>query len=163
MPVVAMTAYVMDAEKEKCRAAGMNDYLAKPLDEVELKKILQKYLAAYIKPVAQNVTNNSNAFLLQLAGGDEQMAEIILNQVKQEIPGEVARLKKIVAAKNVSDLPAVCHHLISSISPLGNNSSVMKRIAAIQKAIAAKETEPEILKNTKALIEDLENTLNNFK
>lgn len=163
LPVVAMTAYVMEAEKEKCKAAGMNGYLAKPLDETELKNKLIKYLAAFIKPVVQSGTNNTNAFLLQLAGGDEQMAEIILNQVKQEIPGEISKLKKIVGEKNVAGLSAVCHHLISSISPLGNDSSVMKRIAAIQKAIAAKEAEPEILKNTGSLIDELENTLNNFK
>jgi len=163
LPVVAMTAYVMDAEKEKCRAAGMNDYLAKPLDEAELKNILLKYLAGTIKPSGTTNEINNNSFLLQLAGGDEQMAEIILTQVKEEIPGEIAKLKKIISEKNIAALPAVCHHLISSISPLGNNSFVMKKLTALQKMMADMETENEILKSTEALAAELENTYNNFK
>lgn len=163
LPVVAMTAYVMDAEKEKCRAAGMNDYLAKPLDETRLKEILLKYLSGTIKPVAATDEINNNSFLLQLAGGDEQMAEIILTQVKKEIPGEIEKLKKIISEKNIPALPSVCHHLISSISPLGNNSLVMKRVMAVQKMIAEKETENEIFKSTEALAAELENTYNNFK
>lgn len=163
LPVVAMTAYVMDAEKEKCRAAGMNDYLAKPLDETRLKEILLKYLSGTVKPVAATDEINNNAFLLQLAGGDEQMAEIILTQVKKEIPAEIEKLKLITSEKNIAALPAVCHHLISSISPLGNNSLVMKKIMVLQKMIADKETENEILKNTVALTAELENTYNKFK
>ena len=163
LPVVAMTAYVMDAEKEKCRAAGMNDYLAKPLDEAELKNILLKYLAAFIKPAEQPDEIHATAFLLQLAGGDEKMAEIILNQVKKEIPGEIEKLKKIVEEENISALPAVCHYLISSISPLGNHSNAMQKITALQKKISDKEDEREIIKSTAGLINELENTYNNFK
>lgn len=160
LPVVAMTAYVMDAEKEKCRAAGMNDYLAKPLDEKELRNVLLKYLSGNIKPATDEIKNNS--FLLQLAGGDEQMAEIILTQVKKEIPGEIEKLKKIISEKNVALLPAVCHHLISSISPLGSSSLVMKKALALQKMIADKETENKILESAEALADGLENTYNNF-
>lgn len=163
LPIVAMTAYVMDAEKEKCSAAGMNDYLAKPLDEVALKNILVKYLSAFIKPADAVSEINTNAFLLQLAGGDEQMAAIILNQVKQEIPVEITKLKKIISHKNIVALPAACHYLISSISPLGNNSNAMKMVTSLQKMILDNEKETEILKSTAALINELENTFNNLK
>jgi signal transduction histidine kinase/CheY-like chemotaxis protein len=163
LPVVAMTAYVMDAEKEKCRQAGMNDYLAKPLDEAEVKNVLQKYLYAFITPVQQNITNNTNAFLLQLAGGDEQMAETILQQVKQQIPEEIIKLKKIITEKNVAALPSACHHLISSISPLGNNSKAIKKIGTLQKMIPANEMETIILNTAGELVKELENICNNLK
>jgi signal transduction histidine kinase/CheY-like chemotaxis protein len=163
LPVVAMTAYVMDAEKEKCIAAGMNDYLSKPLGEVELKKILLKYLVEFVTPAKQDAEIHTNAFLLQLAGGDEKMAAIILNQVKKELPGEIKKLKKIIGEKNMEALPAACHYLISSISPLGNNSSAMQKITALQKNISDKEDEKEIIKSTAVLITELENTCHNFK
>jgi CheY-like chemotaxis protein len=163
LPVVAMTAYVMDAEKEKCRAAGMNDYLAKPLDEVALKNILLKYLSAFIKSSDSPSKKNNNEFLLQLAGGDKQMAAIILNQVKQEIPVEIVKLQKIMRQKNTDALPAACHYLISSISPLGNSSKAMQMVTALQKSVADKQTETEILNGTAALISELENTFNNLK
>lgn len=42
-PIIAVTAYAMLGDREKCLAAGCNDYLPKPLPIVELVKLLQKY------------------------------------------------------------------------------------------------------------------------
>ena len=141
----------------------MNGYLAKPLDETELKNILLKYLAEFVKPAEKADEMNASSFLLQLAGGDQQMADIILNQVKQELPVEIEKLKKIISEKDIKALPAVCHYLISSISPLGNTSHAMQKIAALQKMISDKEDENEIFKSTEGLIDELESTCNNFK
>ncbi|MFL0809209.1 MAG: PAS domain-containing protein [Agarilytica sp.] len=41
--IVAMTANAMVGDKEKCLEAGMNDYLAKPLDPAEFEKTLKRY------------------------------------------------------------------------------------------------------------------------
>ena len=164
LPVVAMTAYVMDAEKEKCKAAGMNDYLAKPLDEEALKNILLKYLTAFAKPIAKETSDiNTGSFLLQLAGGDKQMADVILKQVLAEIPVEVAKLQKLVDEKNIAALPAACHYLIGTISPLGNNCNAMQQITVLQKMLTQNESESEILKSTNLLIEALKNTYNSLK
>ncbi|WNO08903.1 ATP-binding protein [Teredinibacter sp. KSP-S5-2] len=43
-PVIAMTACTMKGDREKCLAAGMNDYLSKPLSAKGLQSILQQYL-----------------------------------------------------------------------------------------------------------------------
>jgi CheY-like chemotaxis protein len=44
LPIVAMTAHAMNENREKCFSAGMNDYLSKPIERVELKRVLDKFL-----------------------------------------------------------------------------------------------------------------------
>ena len=44
VPIVALTAHAMVGEDRKCMAAGMNDYLTKPLERNKLIDVLGKYL-----------------------------------------------------------------------------------------------------------------------
>ena len=46
LPIIAMTANVMQADKDRCVAAGMNDYLAKPIEPDELWQALLKWIPA---------------------------------------------------------------------------------------------------------------------
>jgi len=45
LPVIAMTANVMEGDREKCIEAGMNDYIGKPVVEADLKKTLARWIS----------------------------------------------------------------------------------------------------------------------
>ena len=45
--IVAMTANAMEGDKEKCLAAGMDDYIGKPIKPVLLKECIQRWLREY--------------------------------------------------------------------------------------------------------------------
>jgi CheY-like chemotaxis protein len=46
LPIIAMTAHAMPGDRERCIAAGMDSYIAKPLKAAELIELLEKFAEA---------------------------------------------------------------------------------------------------------------------
>lgn len=58
VPIIAVTANVMEGQRDKCLAAGMNDYLPKPINKEILSKAVDKWLPPgdSNQPVARTLT-----------------------------------------------------------------------------------------------------------
>jgi len=51
-PIVALTAHAVKGDQERCEAAGMDGYLAKPIRPEELDAVLQKFMSGLHEEVA---------------------------------------------------------------------------------------------------------------
>jgi CheY-like chemotaxis protein len=107
VPVVALTAQAMNGDAARCLEAGMDGYVSKPVDLVELERVTARAMSTaaawprsaglgepYDRAVLHRRVGSDPALLLELCEIFEARARVILSQVRGFIDGrEPERLR----------------------------------------------------------------------
>lgn len=127
--IIAMTANALKGDKERCLAAGMDDYLPKPIRQADLATAIARWSSSTeaIAHVLQKV-NNTEALvdetvlqdLLVLAGEDEpHMIEQLLRMFLQETPGRIKNISRAVEGNDPRTVHQTAHLLKGTSKQLG--------------------------------------------
>jgi CheY-like chemotaxis protein len=143
--IIAMTANVMKEDQDACFAAGMDDYLSKPIRVEELVGALRRShsltglaldtgesiapvqapkstppeLAPQAKPPGTELDRTALDKLLALVGGEQALLGELIDSFLQETPHLLAALRKCVDEGNAAGLRQAAHPLKSSSRDFG--------------------------------------------
>ncbi len=132
LPIVAMTANAMAGDREKCFDAGMDDYLAKPLDVAQLREVLAKWLVpgqtrtppqALPNPTPQPMPKQETVLdakvLKELRDVVEEDFPAIIRGFVGHAPTLMRELDEGLARDDVARLVRPAHSLKSSSATVG--------------------------------------------
>ena len=110
VPIVALTADVFEQTRERCLMAGMNDFLAKPINQQQLAGMLRRLFGSSAGPLPNSAT--SSALLSARAEGQPVIDEAALRMARQALSGE--RLSALIEAY-LDQGPQTVAHLRSAV------------------------------------------------
>lgn len=123
VPVIALTAYTMPGDRERTLAAGMNEFVAKPIDFKDLRSAIERLLGA---PVAMSACEDEAQqpvlqleSALGLLNNDRQLYRLAAELFLQEGGRQMNELMQALQAHNTDGVMRQAHSMKSSLATLG--------------------------------------------
>jgi len=122
VPIIAMTALALKGEDEKCIAAGMNGYVAKPFTIEGLYKEVERVMQ---KPVTfsnkEHIVSDGEVFinmgtLDEFASSDKSYIKTMINLFLENMPVTLKKMEDSLKAKDWDLLFRTAHYAKSSLS-----------------------------------------------
>ena len=118
-PLIAMTAYAMKGDRERCLAVGMDDYVSKPVRETELREVIERWTPSTAKGTASGgavvrveATQPIDLDKLwEIAMDDPVLMAELIKLFLADAPQRLGRLRQAIDEKQQRTVVEIAHGL----------------------------------------------------
>lgn len=147
-PIIALTADVTTVDLAKCKAVGMNDYIAKPLDERLLYSKIVSLVKSSIKASAKEENEIEEAkkmkcidlkYLSHRTKSNPKLMSEMISLYLEQTPPLIISMKQSLQNKDWTLLNAAVHKMIPSFSIMGISADFEQMAKKIQEYASTQE------------------------
>ncbi|MCP4693140.1 MAG: response regulator [Desulfobacterales bacterium] len=158
VPIIAMTAHVLPEFRQKCHAAGMNDFVPKPVDFYEISAVIERNIgdraaSAPHRPLPGSDAGSEDAIInrgeaLDRFGGDEDLLRELHALYAAQSPEVIDNLRRAVKESRIKDIVFYAHSIKGMSGNLGAESceSLAQQLEDVAREEALDQVEPLFVK-----------------
>ncbi len=162
IPIIALTADVTTVDLEKCKTVGMNDYIAKPVDE---RLLYSKIVGLVKKPLPVTVEEISEPkqvkklkytdleYLTQRTKNNPSLIMEMISAYLEQTPPLISAMKQSAHDKDWDSLYATVHKMIPSFSIMGISNDFESMAKKVQEFARSQQEADSIIE----MVTQLEN------
>jgi protein-histidine pros-kinase len=167
-PIVAMTAHAMQEDRDRCLAAGMDDYVAKPIRAEALLEILNRVVTPEQTPgeaaggresaVPADPTVFDDREALRQCLGNQRLMEKVVRRFLEGLPEMRNRIRMAVESGDITAVSSTAHALKGSVGSIVARRAY-NAAAALEKAAREGQESDPLYRELCAELETLERML----